>query len=292
VIASVWRTGLTAVLISCACVGIGWSVRQLLVARSFSVPIPSGPHPVERARFLWRDPNRAREISVVLWSPASGSTQKQPLLLLSPAMGHTPENYSVIAADLASYGYIVAGVTPTQSAPIDLERRVEMQPLVESWVDDIRFALDQVAREPGLRERVDHNKIGVFGHSFGGAAAMYALRIDPRFRRAANLDGAPQGKPVTGLSRPLLIVWGAPLPPSQKKLNNTILGEIEAVCASNAGGCQIEDRPEARHMNFSDAGLSPSPIPLLRSHQDLADIDGKAFLYSIASLLRTFFDAM
>lgn len=285
-----WKLALAAVGATCLCTGLAALGFQHLVNPVPTVLQPSGPYPVQRAQFAWPDAKRATNISVLLWYPAL--EQKLPLLLLSPAMGRTPADYSALGTELASFGYLVFGVTPTRTASIDLARRSEMQPLVESWMADLRFALDRLQAQPGWSERIDAHKIGVLGHSFGGAVAIHLLRADPRFRRAANLDGVPQGTAVTGLTRPLLIVFGAPLPPTQKRLNDAIVSEVQAICASNSAGCQWEDRPEAQHMNFSDAGLSPSPIPLLRSRQELANIDGRAFLYSTAALLRAFLDDM
>jgi hypothetical protein len=45
-------------------------------------------------------------------------------------------------------------------------------------------------------------------------------------------------------------------------------------------------------MNFSDAGVLPSRFPVPRSRLDLTGIDGRAFLWRVADLLRAFFDGM
>jgi hypothetical protein len=266
--------------------------------------------------FDWTNPERSRELMVFVWYPAlisnapiaeyvprkwgeiaakgslreirvasrNGATKADgqfPLLVLSPAMARIPTDYTTLAEDLASFGYIVAGVTPPRSAPV-----------VTDWVADFRFALDRVLAEPSFKAHVDQHRIGVFGHSFGGAAAMHALETDERFRRGANLDGAPQGAAIVHLARPLLIVNGAPLPASQKALNDRIVAEFHRICSVDVASCRIEEVPEAGHMNFSDAGVFPSRFPIPRSHFDLTDIDGTAFLRKTSDLLRAFFDAM
>jgi dienelactone hydrolase len=232
---------------------------------------------------------------------------RHPVLILSPAMGSIPPDYTTLAEDLASSGYVVAGVTPTGSARvvvfnggrivfgqdgIDLEHPERAQPLVERWLGDFSFALDRLASESMFNRHINGDRVGVFGHSFGGAAAMHALRTDERFKRAANLDGAPQGAAIADLTRPLLIVNGQPLPPSQKTLNDKILGELKRICASDSAGCRIQDFAEAGHMNFSDAAVWPSLFPIPRSHFGLTGIDGPAFLRRISDLLREFFDGM
>ena len=121
---------------------------------------------------------------------------------------------------------------------------------------------------------------------------MLALQRDERFERAVNLDGAPQGDDIHNLTRPLLIVDGAPLPASQKALNDRIVSEFHHICSVDIAACRIEEVPEAGHMNFSDAGVLPSRFPIPRSHFDLTDIDGPAFLRKTCDLLRAFFNEM
>ncbi len=250
---------------------------------------------------------RIRETKVSAIEHAALLAGRHPLLILSPAMGSIPADYSTLAEDLASYGYIVVGVTPTGSARVvvfsggrivtgqdgvDLDHRDLAQPLVERWVGDFTYVLDRLAADSMFQQHVDWNRVGVFGHSFGGAAAMHALLMDSRLKRGANLDGAPQGTEITGLTKPLLLVNGEPLPPSQKALNGKILDELKRICNSGSGGCRIQDYPEAGHMNFSDAAVWPSRFPIPRSHFGLTGIDGPAFLRKISDLLRGFFDEM
>ncbi|MEI0739748.1 hypothetical protein VQ056_29130 [Paenibacillus sp. JTLBN-2024] len=43
--------------------------------------------------------------------------------------------------------------------------------------------------------RLDLNKVGMFGHSFGGATAAQMLLADGRVKAALNMDGTLYGKP-------------------------------------------------------------------------------------------------
>lgn len=320
------------------------------VDRPIALPKPPGPNAVGRQLFDWKDPNRTRELMVLLWYPADpGSSHtttgyvpgqwgklaahgmfplparriqqiqvsaiehapmlqgRHPLVVLLPAMGRIAPDYTTLAENLASFGYIVAGVTPTGSARVvvfsdgrvvrgtdgvDLAHRGQAQPLVDRWVGDASFVLDRLSTNPALWAHVDANRIGIFGHSFGGAAAIHALQSDRRFERAANLDGAPEGTALTGLHRPLLFIFGAPLPPSLRALNDQIWDESKRICETGTAGCRWEYFPEAGHMNFSDAGILPSRFPMPRSRLDLTSINGPAFLLKVADLLRAFFDRM
>ena len=267
-----WLGGISLALL----VGVGSAARY--ATRPRSLP-PRGRYSVTRTA------------SGYIWYPAIvGDTARHPLILLAPAMGRAPADYTTIATDLASLGNVVAGLTPSATGPIDLEHRERAQPLIEIWIGDLQRSLNQLQRDPELRDRIAWDRVAAVGHSFGGAAAMQALAVDPRLRAAVNLDGAPQGKPVTGLRRPALFILGAPLPPSQKALNDRILGEIQATCNSSSANCRIIDHPEAGHMNFSDAGLHPSPVQFLRKRQDLGDLDGAAFLRQVVDEIQHFLD--
>ena len=69
------------------------------------------------------------------------------------------------------------------------------------------FALNQIsllAKQPGsvLHNRLDLSRIGVFGHSAGGQAAVRTCQIDARVRACLNQDGEMFGIPV-GSTEPI-----------------------------------------------------------------------------------------
>ena len=308
------------------------------------LPAPRGPAPVGRRIFDWTDSTRNRELMVFVWYPAQIANDaakrtpspilperwstlaqrrflpgdvrgsaiadapvadgRHPLLILLPAMGGIPTDYTTIAEDLASYGYIVAGITPTGSARVvvfsngrvvkqtddaDLERRDAAQQLVEQWRKDVRYVRDQLNSNEVFAPHIDAQRTGIFGHSFGGAVALHVLAGDPEFQRGANIDGAPEGDPIGKLERPVLFFNGADLPPSQRTLNDAILHEMKTICANDSAGCVWRDTKQAGHMNFSDLGAMPLPLAIPYSHFSLTSIDGPAFLYSVCSELRAFF---
>lgn len=56
-------------------------------------------------------------------------------------------------------------------------------------------------------ERLDLNKIGAFGHSFGGAASILAGLRDRRIKAVLNLDGSPFGVlSRTILPKPFMVI--------------------------------------------------------------------------------------
>jgi hypothetical protein len=144
-----------------------------------------------------------------------------PVLIMQPGLGPVIADYTTLAETLASYGYIVVGSTPTGSASVvvfndgqvaigtsqgnlpDSASPVEAQrilgSLIQVWAADDGFVLDQVehlnAADPAGRfiGRIDLNKVGVIGHSFGGATAAEFCHLDSRCKAGVDLDGYLSG---------------------------------------------------------------------------------------------------
>ena len=68
---------------------------------------------------------------------------------------------------------------------------------VQTWVEDTGFVATSVSDRQwpitGLSEAIDVSGFGVFGMSFGGAAAGEFCKLDSRCRAGANLDGTQLG---------------------------------------------------------------------------------------------------
>ncbi len=142
-----------------------------------------------------------------------------PVVEFFPGIGTPPLEYTSTVEDLASHGYVVAMIYPTYSVPVTVFSdgrvaliseagiRSENEPAGTSdaqierdrnaigsvWVADARFTLDQLTRlnrdDALLRGHLDLERVGIYGHSFGGATAAEALRSDPRFQAGINMDG-------------------------------------------------------------------------------------------------------
>ncbi|MFE2723588.1 alpha/beta hydrolase [Kitasatospora sp. NPDC059327] len=151
-----------------------------------------------------------------------------PLLLLGHGRKGGRSNCTALAEELAAHGYLVAAIDHTYDAaavefPDGRLVRSALSDAPEDWdaaereeiaarVDDLRFVATELtagatARRPGL-PGADARRIGVLGHSMGGAAAAEALRRDDRFLAGLDLDGGLFGSPVAelGLDRPFLLL--------------------------------------------------------------------------------------
>ncbi|RSM45834.1 alpha/beta hydrolase [Amycolatopsis balhimycina DSM 5908] len=246
-----------------------------------------------------------------------------PIAVLAPGLGLAAPQYTTIAENLASHGYLVTGVTPTYSAnltvlngqtvsatdagnpPVFDATDLHAGPaqaagdrLVGIWAADDRFAaahvaaLDSSGRFAG---HVDATTTVYLGHSFGGAAALEACSSDPHCAGAADLDGTQYGTVVhTGLTKPMLLVGSE---------NSCITG----ICQPADAGDQA-DRDTARvllaattgptwcyringaeHFNFSDYGTYYLAAPI-RTQLALGPINGAEALTITGAYLTAFAD--
>ncbi|WUI02757.1 lipase [Spirillospora sp. NBC_00431] len=171
-------------------------------------------------------------------SPVKGRRRSHPVLLFSPAYRAMREFGTSLVEDLASHGYVVVTIGHTYEAQI-IEfpgRRLELSRQPANPTDDdyalalqvrqadTRFVLDALStlstkghlgaygrRSPsGLKGSLDLSRVGMFGHSLGGATAAETMAQDPRILAGVNLDGSVIG-PVaeTGLDRPFLLMASA-----------------------------------------------------------------------------------
>jgi pimeloyl-ACP methyl ester carboxylesterase len=145
---------------------------------------------------------------------------RRPVLLFSPGFGTNAALYTGIHEELASRGYIVAGIDHTFDAPaVEFPGgRLEIQnpdllpgspELLATRVADVRFVLDQLAagRLPlprDLGRAMDLGRVAAFGHSLGSITTIAALEADPRLVAGAVLDGNPLGP--ASLDRPFLML--------------------------------------------------------------------------------------
>ncbi|MDY3791546.1 MAG: acetylhydrolase, partial [Oscillospiraceae bacterium] len=186
-----------------------------IICPQFTEPEPTGQYNVLEAKYTWTDENRTetftdtggkRKITVCVWYPENCS-EKTPLIIFSHgAFGFSGSNYST-CTELASRGYTVAGIDHTYHAlfTADTEGNVTIADMNfintvmehnatdnpekeytdnREWLDlrvkDIDFALNTII---GLSQsgdpifvNTDTTKIGLFGHSLGGAAAAQTAR--------------------------------------------------------------------------------------------------------------------
>ncbi|MFJ9772472.1 alpha/beta hydrolase family protein [Kitasatospora sp. NPDC101157] len=168
------------------------------------------------------------------WSRTNARPQggHYPLVVLSPGFTMPRTSLTSLAEDLGSRGYVVALVDHTyentgttfpdgQTLPCVMCGRLRdkeaWKTLEESRANDVSFVIDQLTQRPQPAWRyarmIDRDRIGMAGHSAGGAATVPALLTDDRIRAGADLDGTmPYLVPESGVGGKPYLMMGHSLP--------------------------------------------------------------------------------
>ncbi|WP_132144620.1 alpha/beta hydrolase family protein [Kribbella antiqua] len=204
-----------------------------------------------------------------------------PVVVLMPGMGLSAPMYASLAEDLASHGYLVAGVTPTHSAnltvlngqtikgsddanPKDLDKSADK--LIGTWAADARYVGATVAKLFPSNTQTAFGTSYV-GHSFGGATALEACRLDQRCAAAVDLDGRQYGAVVSkGVRAPMLLL-GADDSCITGTCGPDARGDDDREAAlsllkASSGTAWCATIPGTRHFNFTDYGAYYLAYPL------------------------------
>jgi predicted dienelactone hydrolase len=245
----------------------------------------------------------------------------RPVLLFSHGFGADRASGTALVEDLASHGYLVVTIDHTYDAgavefpggqvrmhaasspPPDFDRQDDpvATKAVAVRLADTRFVMDRLAAlnrgqvvdaggrpsPEGLRGALDMSRVGMFGHSLGGATAA-AMHADSRVKAGVNLDGAMFGPVLReGLDRPFLLVGSA----GHDRANDPGW----AALWTRLRGWRLELRLDGTgHSSFTDLqvllrqhpmGLSPGQVTEL-----IGTIDGPRSVLIQRAYLRAFFD--
>lgn len=149
------------------------------------------------------------------------------VILFSPGYSVSRQFYTTYVEDLASRGYLVVALDHPYDAIVvefpdgtlvyadpaaDMEDLTYVSKVLNARVGDATFVIDGLRGNltksiPGVRTRLRITEIGMFGHSFGGAASAETMRINNQIRGGLNMDGTIYGdSPNTGLGRPFALM--------------------------------------------------------------------------------------
>lgn len=124
-----------------------------------------------------------------------------PVVIFSPGFGVPGAFYSILAANLASQGFVVLVLSDTwESIATETATGVatqnvsavnnQWQKCLVARTGDFEFVLNQLAMLPnGIGAVCDTTKVGGAGHSYGGYTAMQCAYGDTRIKSVMVLDG-------------------------------------------------------------------------------------------------------
>ena len=148
--------------------------------------------------------------------------------------------------------------------------------------------------------QLDLDRLGSFGHSFGGATAIESARIDTRCKAAVDIDGEVLGEALSlGVENPLMFILAEPAPTplairwffhlsrqADDEARAARHSEFESVYRHSPIAYRLTLRG-TRHVNFSDAALLSSLWG--RASGVLGSIDGRRGLKITADYVASFF---
>lgn len=273
------------------------------------------------SKFLTRDLSKVH-VHSIRNAEVAPNQRSYPVAIMRAGASAGVTDYSTLAEDLASHGYIVVGFdapyrtsvvafpdgrvmrrTP-QNNPELCAGRPDQEPcanaLLTAWTADMAFVLDRLAQWNALDPsgkftgRLDMNRVGVFGHSFGGAAAAFFCHQYARCKAGIDIDGAPHGSVIqAGIELPFLFLLGDHGQASSAE-DRQVLADIQSIYDRLPSDTRLRLKIRgANHFLFSDDGA------LLKSHLvmhtlralGIVGIDGSRQLAITAYCVRSFFDA-
>lgn len=162
--------------------------------------------------------------------------------------------------------------------------------LADVWTADMLFIYDNLgalnATHKILAGTMNLEKTGIFGHSFGGAAAVQCLQEREELIAGINMDGSLFGKQkVNPVKQPVVFMNS-----SQGAVQGAICFEEKIVSSMSSEACYHMMLLDSTHDSFApDSGLFYDKYPFARP-ADGAQIDGREALSSLAFYITSFFD--
>ena len=314
---------------------LSFSVFPAIIFPQYRQMEPTGSAKVLEKTYVFTDESRKEEfadsdinrsVTVEVYYPENLS-EKCPLVVFSHgAFGFYMSNYSTFS-ELASNGYIVASInhpyhsfidteaygTLVMSDPEILQKTMEFQgedmtdeefELSHKWlklrVDDMSFVIDTLKSDSAsssdeILSKIDTDRIGVFGHSLGGAASVQLGRDRKDIDAVIDVDGTIIGDELDFKDN--------------KIINSTepypvyfldIFGENhynEAqqyadmypnfLISKNSDKVQNIVMKDAGHLNMTDL---PMFSPVIAKYLGTGEVDSRKCLESLNGVIREFFD--
>jgi pimeloyl-ACP methyl ester carboxylesterase len=245
-------------------------------------------------------------------APVAKDEAPYPVLIFSHGWGGTRTQSTYLMEELASRGYVVVAIDHTYGALVTVfpDDRVVLQKvdilgddlnqdafqhsantLISVWAGDVRFILDQLESmndgdiESLFADRLDLDRVGVFGHSTGGGNAVQVCWMDQRCKVGLTLDAWLEPLSVDaldeGLDQPFMFLWSEGWGSEENVLR------FEKLSSNLRGDFYNAEILGTRHYDFSDLPLLSPLSPWLGLK---GPIDGQRVLRIIDDYVAAYFD--
>jgi predicted dienelactone hydrolase len=270
------------------------------------------------SKLLSRDLMRVHTHS---WSDAEVSpTQPMyPVVILRAGGGALSTDYTSLAEDLASHGYVVVSFDAPYRTGITAfpDGRVAIRPpganfeemphpaaeqfanqVMNAWIADIQFVLGKLQQLNAsdatgrFKGKLNMQQVGIAGHSLGGATAAQFCHDDTRCKAGIDIDGMPFGSVIQdGMDKPFFFIMSdhsKESGPEGHKVEHDIASIYDKLPPGKRWQVTIVG---ANHFSFSDQMLTKSSILMaVLRRLGVLGLDKRRGLAITSTCVRTFFD--
>jgi pimeloyl-ACP methyl ester carboxylesterase len=237
-----------------------------------------------------------------------------PVILFSHGWNGFNAQNTGQAIQLASHGYVVVGVQHTYGAVVtvfsngtiahnnpsalpngapDDEYEAAAQKLVRQWAGDLGYALyflEEQTNDPpsSFYQSLDLSRVGVYGHSTGGGAAIQFCGTDARCDALLGMD--PFMRPVSvellenGVSQPAFFMFSQRWADDVDSRNSILFHRFTSNATNTLGMISIDG---TAHYDFSDLPLLSPLAPRLGLKGPISGLRVTTIIYDY---LLSFFD--
>lgn len=283
----------------------------------------------ETRKEIYSDEDENRSVTVKFWYPKEEGSY--PLVVFSHgATGMIDSNYST-CMELASNGYVVASIGHTYQAIVvedvdgkktfidgefckqvmtdngsdtpEHERAVyeNSQKWMEVRTGDVNFVLDTIiekckAQEADVFQRINPDRIGLFGHSLGGATVVAVGRQRDDIDAVIDLEGTMLGE-YMGYENDEYVFKHESYPVPLLDVNSSTVYEeaskyedreyVNFYVGRNAKDFHDAIFHDASHLNFTDL---PLVSPIIAKMLGTGDADAKECIETVNDMVRQYFD--
>jgi hypothetical protein len=192
--------------------------------------------------------------------PISNNQEMYPVIIFSPGYDGVYQIYTSLIEDIVSNGFVVVSINHPYISGITVfpdGRKIYVSLIppgdlsLSSVVEDAKFVLDNVVEmnnsDVDFKGRFDLSRVGMYGHSYGGASTSICCYEDDRFLCGLTLDGVFYLDQIPGgIDKPFLLLL------AENRFNDDNVQKMWDNLNSDALKVEIKG---STHYAYSDVGV-------------------------------------